>query len=138
MGKPLGDGRQAEEAVSTWLAEVGGASGDRGWNLLDGSAQDMFSDRASYVGIASAADWGRLRWEIIDETSWDGVWHVRIRSPDRIESVPDFVLDAPLAVRACDDDVAIGLQFSIVIGPTGAAKLSPPARTGSGTQRECP
>lgn len=134
------DGRQAEVAVTAWLEAAAGGSQDRGWHWLDASARDAVSggDLATYAADVAVVDWAAFRWMVAAGTFWDGVWRVTLHTPGGIDAVPAFILDAPLAVRACSDTTIVGVEFYVVIDELGDARLSTPARTGSAERLECP
>jgi hypothetical protein len=80
---------EARERVTAYLTAVVRDTGDRGWNLLEGSGRSPYGSEAAYRATMAGADWTDFAWEFGDWSICDdGICTFILRLPNGIGSAP--------------------------------------------------
>jgi hypothetical protein len=80
----------ARQRVSEYLAAVVRETGDRGWNVLEGSGRAQYGSEDAYRATMAGADWTDFAWEFGDSPLCDdGVCTFVLRLPNGTGSAPD-------------------------------------------------
>jgi hypothetical protein len=80
----------ARRRVTEYLTALVLDTGDRGWDLLEGSGRAQYGSEEAYRSAMAEADWTDFAWELSDSSRCDdGICTFILRLPNGVDSAPE-------------------------------------------------